>query len=93
MVQYNKATHPYKNNQQVKNYLYNRILQHPQVVVSPIENDCIKLSIDAKVEPRLVPKYLLQVSVREQHNSMVIPVEEGGVKEARDTDNDIIISD
>ena len=36
---------------------------------------------------------LLQVSVRELHNSMVSPLEEGGLKEASDKDNNIIISD
>ena len=61
--------------------------------MSPIVNDCIKLSIDGQVEPQLVPKCLLQVSVRELHNSMVIPPEEGELKEAIDTDNNFIISD
>ena len=59
----------------------------------PIANDCLKLFIDGKVELQLVPKFLLQVSVRELHNSMVSPSEEGGLKEARDADNTIIISD
>ena len=36
---------------------------------------------------------LLQVSVRELHNRMVSPPEEGGPKEERDKDNNIIISD
>ena len=72
---------------------YNWILQHPQVVQSPIANYCLKLSIDDQVEPNLFPKLLLQVSVRELHNSMVIPPKEGGIKEARNTDNNIIISD
>ena len=38
-----------------------------------------------------MPKLLLQVSVRELHNSMVSPPEEGLLKEARDEDNNIII--
>ena len=31
-----------------------------------------------------MPKLLLQVSVRELHNIMMIPIEEDGTKEARD---------
>ena len=53
-----------KINQKAKTALYNWILQHTQVVQSLIENDCLKLSIDGKVEPELVPKLLLQISVR-----------------------------
>ena len=32
----------------------------------------------------IVSELLLQVMVRELHNSMVIPLEEGGIEEARD---------
>ena len=62
-------------------------------MVSPIANNCLKLSIEVKLEQHLVPKLLLQVLVRELHNSMMSPPEEGGFKEARDADNNIIISD
>ena len=82
-----------KINEQVKKYLYNWILQHPQVVQSPIANDCLKVPIDGPSELQLVPKLLLQVSVQELHNIMVIPPEEGGLNEARYADNNIIISD
>ena len=34
----------------------------------------------------------MQVSVQEIHNSMSSPTEEGGLNEARDTDNNTIIS-
>ena len=59
----------------------------------PIANDCLRVSIDGHSEPQLVPKLLLKVFVWELHNSMVITPEEGGLKEARDADNNIIISD
>ena len=52
-----------KINEQLNKYLYNWILQHPQVVQSPISNYCLKVSIDGNSEPHLVPKLLLQVSV------------------------------
>ena len=60
---------------------------------SPISNDCIKLSIDEQTGPQLVPKFLLQVPVRELHNRMVSPPEEGRTKEARYAEDKIIISD
>ena len=62
-------------NKQVKKYIYNWIIQHPQVVQSPIANDCPKVSIDGHSEPQLVPKLLLQVCVQELHISMVVTPE------------------
>ena len=44
-------------------------------------------------KPPLVPKLLLQVSVREIHNSLVSDTNDGGIKDARDEDDNIIISD
>ena len=48
-------------------------------------------------EPRhqelLVPKLLPQVFVRELHNSLVSDSNDGGLKDARDKDGKIIISD
>ena len=82
-----------KINAQVKKYLYNWILQHPQVLKSPISNDCLKVSNDGHSEPQLVPKLFLQVYVRELYNRTVSHPEEGGLKEARYADNNIIISD
>ena len=61
--------------------------------MSPIENYCLKLSIDVQVEPQFFTKFILQVLVIELHNSMVSPQEEGGLKEERDEDNYIISSD
>ena len=48
---------------------------------------------DDKTEPQLVPKLLLHVSVREIHNSLVSDINNGGIKDARDEDDNIIISD
>ena len=44
-------------------------------------------------EPTLVPKLLLQVSVRELHSSLVSDPNDGGLKDARDEDGKINISD
>ena len=49
--------------------------------------------LDDQSEPQLVPKLLLQVSVRELHNSLVSDPNDGGLKDARDEDGKIIISD
>ena len=59
-------------------------MHHPQVVQSPIANDFLKVKIDGYTEPQLVPKLLLQVSVREIHNNIVSATKDGGLKEARD---------
>ena len=64
-----------------------------QVVQSPISNDCLKVVLDDQTEPQLVPKLLLQVSVRELHNILVSDPNDGGLKDARDEDGKIIISD
>ena len=48
---------------------------------------------DYQTEPQMVPKLLLQVPVRELHNSRVIDPNDVGVKDARDEDDSIIISD
>ena len=49
--------------------------------------------LDDQTEPQLVTKLLLQVSVRELHNSLVSDPNDGGLKDARDEDGKIIISD
>ena len=68
-------------------------MHHPQVVQSPISNDCLKVKIDGYTEPKLVPNILLQVSVRELRNTPVSATKYGGLKEARDEYDNIIISD
>ena len=73
--------------------MYTWITRHPQVVQSPIYNDCLKVVLDYQTEHKLVPKLLLQVSVRELHNSLVSDPKDGGLKYARDEDGKIIISD
>ena len=62
-------------------------------MVFPIENDCIKLSIDGQAEPQLFNNFLLHVSISEIPNIMVSTPEEFGLKEAIDADNNNFISD
>ena len=73
-----------KINDQIKRNLYAWITRHPQVVQSQNFNHCLKVIFDDQTEPELVPKLLLQVSVRELHNSLVIDTNGGGLKESRD---------
>ena len=68
-------------------------MHHPQVVQSSIVNDFMKVKIDGNTKPQLVPKCLFQMSVRELHNNIVSDAENYGTKEARDEENNIIISD
>ena len=49
--------------------------------------------LDDQTESQIVPKLLLQVSVRELHNSLVSDINDGGMKVARDEYGKIIISD
>ena len=67
-------------------------MHHPQVVQSPIVNDCLKVKDYGPTEPKLVPKLLLCVSFREPHNNLVSDIDNGGLKESRDEDNNIVIS-
>ena len=68
-------------------------MHHPQVVKSPIFNYCLKVKIDGHTRPQIVPKLLLNISVRELHNSLISEPENCGLKEAGDAHNSIIISD
>ena len=68
-------------------------MHHPQVVQSSITNDYLRVKVDGHIEPQLVSKLLLQVSVRELHNNLVSDVDNVGLKEARYEENNIIISD
>ena len=49
--------------------------------------------LDDQTEPQIVPNVLLQVSVREFHNRLVSYANDGGIKDARDEDGNIIIID
>ena len=68
-------------------------MHHPQVMQSLIVNDCLKVKIDGQTEPQLVPKHLLQVSVRELYNNIVSDTIYDGLKEAIYEDDNILISD
>ena len=93
MDQENKTKRLFKKNYQIKRNVYKWITRHPQVVQSPLSNDCLKIMLDVQKEPQLVPNILLQASVRELYNSLVSYHNDGGIKDTRDEDGNIIISD
>ena len=62
-----------KINEQVNKSLYIWFVHHPQILQYPIADDCLKVYIDGNYKPQLVPKLLLQVSVRELHNIILSP--------------------
>ena len=49
--------------------------------------------LDYQTEPQLVPKWLLQLYVGELHNRIVSDSNDRGLKDARDEDGKIRISD
>ena len=73
--------------------MYDWLTRHPQVVKSLISNDFLKVMFDNQTETQLVSKLLLCVSVREVHNSLVSDTNDGGIKDSRNEDDNIIISD
>ena len=81
-----------KKRGQIKRNMYAWITRHPQAVQSPISNDCLKVMFDYHTEPQLIPKLLLQVCVRELHNSLLSDPNDCGMKDARDEDDNIILS-
>ena len=72
-----------KINEQIKRNIYSWITIHPQVVQSPISIFSLKVMFDDQTEPQLVPKLLLQVSVRELHNRLLSYPIDGSLKYAR----------
>ena len=69
------------------------ITRHPQFFQSPIINDFIKVMLDDQTEPQLLPNFLVQVSIREIHKSLVSDPNDGGIKDSRDEDGKIIIGE
>ena len=68
-------------------------MHHPQVVQSSTLNDGMKVNIDGHTRPQIILELLLQVYVQELHTIFVSYPIDGGLKEARYSDNNIIISD
>ena len=69
-----------KISEEIKKSLYNWIINNPQVVQSPTENDFLKVQIDGYTELQLVPKLLLHVSVRELNKNIVSEIKDSELK-------------
>jgi len=79
---------------EIKAALWKWILEHPDVVESPIANDTIKVidPVNGKKD-KVVAKQLRMICVCQLHNDLLRPVEEGGFEYAYDEDGKVLISD
>ena len=68
-------------------------MNHPNVVESPITNETLLVRNLVTGQKERVNKLLLQISIRELHNDMLLPPDEGGFKEAWDETGKVRISD
>jgi hypothetical protein len=66
--------------------LHQWIVDHPQVVQSPITNNTLLLLDRESGLTIHVPKLLLEISIRELHNDLIAPPTSGGLAEARDAE-------
>ena len=82
-----------KINEWIKRNMCAWITRHPQVFQLSISNDCPKVIFDDQTEPILFTNFLLQVSARELHNSLVSDTNDGGIKDSRYEDDNVTISD
>ena len=69
------------------------ITSHEHIINSPIYNETLLINDPETSKKNRVAKLLLEIPVRELHNNLVAPVEEGGLAESRDATGSIIISD
>jgi hypothetical protein len=68
-------------------------MNHPNVVESPITNETLLIHNLVTGQKERVSKLLLPISIRELHNDMLLPPDEGGFKEAWDETGNVRISD
>jgi hypothetical protein len=68
-------------------------MNHPNVVESPIANKTILVHNLGTGQKERVNKLLLQISIWELHNDMLLPPDQGGFKEAWDENGNARISD
>jgi hypothetical protein len=66
---------------------------HENVVTSPICNETILAKQPGSNKKHRVPKLLLEIPVRELHNPLVAPLDQGGLPQCRDANGNVIVSD
>jgi hypothetical protein len=69
------------------------IINHENVVHSPISSDTLLVKLFGFNTKQPIGKLLLEIPVRDLHNHLVSRVEEGGLPQARNQNGDIVISD
>jgi hypothetical protein len=68
-------------------------MNHENAIASPVAKDTILVLNKENGEKDRVGKLLLEIYVRELHNSLIGPVEDGGLASARDANGIVLISD
>jgi hypothetical protein len=68
-------------------------LNHENAIASPIAKDTLLVLSKETGEKEGVGKLLLEISVRELHNSLIGLVEDGGLASARDANGKVLTSD
>ena len=69
-------------------YLY---LNHPHIIHSPNVKDSVFVKINGNIVKK--QKHILQISVQELHNDMILPISEGLFLWARIADGNLCIGD
>ena len=83
-----------KVSEELRKKLHDWFIKHPQVVASPFANDTLKIPDPEDPNQKIrAGKLLLQVSMRELHNDLLSEDETVGLKEARDENGKVLISD
>jgi len=68
----------------VKEAIVSWVHQHENVVTSPIYSKTLLVKRPGSIEKQRVPKLLLEIPVRELHNLLVAPIDQGGLAQSRD---------
>ena len=76
----------------VRRELQEWIMKHPCLIVSPVKDDTLLVK-DKDGKKVRMPKLLLECSVRELHNNMLMPVDKGGFAGAYNVHGIVQISD
>jgi hypothetical protein len=77
----------------VKDAIVDWVTKHENVVTSPIYNETLLVKRPGSGEKHRVPKLLLEIPVRELHNLLVAPIDQGGLSQSRDSEGKIVVSD
>jgi hypothetical protein len=68
-------------------------IKHENVVTLPIYNKTLLVKRPGSGEKHRVSKLLLEIPVRELHNLLVAPIDQGGLSQSRDSEGKILVSD